>query len=227
METLSLKLSPRTVMGKKVRRLRRDGIVPVHLFGQGIGPQALQVEVGELRRLLIRAGRNVPVAIELEEQKGENICFVREVQRHPVTDILLHVDFLRVDVSQTITADVPVILDGEAPAVTDSGGILLQGLYSVSVESLPMNMPASFVLDISGLDDFDKTIRVNVVEAGAGVTILTAPEEMIATVVPPRIEEEPEAAEELGEELAEGEEAAEGAEAEAGPEQAEDQARGR
>jgi len=218
METLSLKLSPRTVMGKKVRRLRRDGVVPVHLFGQGIEPQSLQVEAGELRRLLTRAGRSIPVAIELEEQKGENICFVREVQRHPVTNILLHVDFLRVDVSQTVTVDVPVILEGEAPAVTDSGGILLQGLYSVSVESLPMNMPSSFIVDVSVLDDFDKTIRVDVVDAGADVTILTAPEEMIATVVPPRIEEEPEAAEKLAEELEEGEEDAEGAEGKAGPE---------
>lgn len=221
METLSLKLSPRTVTGKKVRTLRRDGVVPVHLFGRGIGPLALQVEAAVLRRLLPRAGRNVAIAIELEEQKGENICFVREVQRHPVTDALLHVDFLRVDVSQTITAEVPVILEGESPAVQDSGGILLQGLDSIRVESLPMNMPASFNVDVSGLDNFDKTIRVGILQAGPDVTILTAPEEMIATVVPPRIEE---VAEELEEGLGEGEEAAEGAEAEAAPEQSGDQA---
>ena len=222
MDDLTLTLSPRSVTGKKVKRLRRDGIVPVHLFGQGTDPQALQVDVGVLRRILRRAGSNIPITVDVEKQDGENICFVREVQWHPVTEDLLHVDFLRVDVTQAVTAEVPVVLTGEAPAVEMLGGTLIQSLNSLSVESLPMNMPASFSIDISSLDNFDKTIRVSLVEVGPDVTIVTDPEEMIATVVPPRIEEEePEEAEEL--EVAEGmEEGVEGDETEAA--QAEGQA---
>ena len=215
MDNLSLALSPRAVLGKKVKDLRRNGIVPVHMFGQGVQSKALQAEVGVLRRILPRAGGNVPITIEVEDQDGENICFVREVQWHPVTDDLLHVDFYRVDVSQTITAEVPVILEGVSVAVEEMEGTLLQALNTLTVESLPMNMPASFQVDISSLDNFDKTIRVSVVEAGPDVTIVTDPDEMIATAVPPRIEEEPEVeVDELeeGEELEEGAEAAEGAE---------------
>ncbi len=211
MDNLTLKLSPRDVIGKKVKRLRRQGLVPVHYFGAGTEPLPMQVEGAVLRRLLPQAGTNVPISIDVGGDGGENICFVKEVQRHPVTEDILHVDFLRVDVTQSIRAEVPIVLEGVAPAARDLGGTLLQTLDSVLVEALPMRIPASFTVDVSGLDDFDKTIRVDSLTLSADVTILADPGQMISTVVRPRIEEEPEAEEEElleeGEE-AEGEEAA-------------------
>ena len=204
MEALTLKLSPRSVVGKKAKVLRRAGIVPVHLFGRDTESLALQAEASELRRLILRAGGNVPVVVEVQGQDRENVCFVREVQRHPVTEGLLHVDFLRVDVSRKVLAEVPVVLEGEAPAVPELGGILLQVMNSLEVESLPMSMPAAFHLDVSGLDDFEKSLRISDVRLDADVTILRGPQEMIARVVRPRVEEE--AVEEEEEEiLAEGE----------------------
>lgn len=103
MDVPTLKLSPRSVTGKKVKTLRRAGIVPVHIYGRDAPPLSLQVDALVLRRLLPRVGANIPLSVEVEDQKGEDICFVREVQRHPVTEDVLHVDFLRVDVLQTIT----------------------------------------------------------------------------------------------------------------------------
>ena len=215
MELLSLKLSPRAITGKKVKELRRQGIVPVHLFGRGEASQALQLDAGVLRRVLPRVGTNVPITVAVDGQDGESTCFVREVQRHPVTSELLHVDFLSVDVSQKITVDVPIILEGEAPAVPNMGGILLQPLQNLPVEALPMNVPEAFRLDVSGLDDFEKTLRISDIQVGPDVTILRDADEMIARVTPPRIEEE-EVEEEEVEELEEGmegelEEGAEGA----------------
>ena len=121
MDALTVKLSARGVRGKKVKRLRRDGMVPVHLYGRETDSQALQVEAGVLRRLLPNAGRNVPVTVEVDGQDGDNVCFIREVQRHPVTEEVLHVDFMRVDVSRVVRVRVPVILEGEAPAVRTLG----------------------------------------------------------------------------------------------------------
>ena len=187
-DSLTLKLSQRAVRGKKVRRLRRGGVIPVHFYGRGTEPLALQADAGVLRWLLPRAGRNVPITVQVDGQKGESICFVREVQRHPVTETLLHVDFLRVDVSQTITAQVPVILDGEAPAVSNMDGTLLRPLQSLEVEALPMNIPAAFHLDISSLDDFEKALRVADIQVPANVTISRDPEDMVARVAPPRVE---------------------------------------
>ena len=213
MDAVKVKLSSRTVIGKKVKTLRRKGIVPVHVYGSGVEPMSLQTDAQVLRRLLPQVGANIPLSVEIEGNKGENICFVREVQRHPVTEDVLHVDFLRVDVAQTIQAEVPIVFVGEAPAARQMGGTLLQSLQSVLVEGLPMNIPPLVEIDVSGLDDFEKSIYISDLEIAADVTLITDPEELIARVSPPRVEVE-EVVEE--EELEEGEEAAEGEEAEAG-----------
>ena len=188
MDVHSVKLSPRTQIGKKVSVLRRQGFVPVHVYGADIESAALQVEDKTLVRLLAQVGTNVPISVEYDGGDQKNICFVREVQRHPVTEEIIHVDFLRVDVSQKISAEVPVILDGTAPGVAQLGGVLLQNLQSLLVEALPMEMPSAFHVDITLLEDFEKTIVVGDVAATGDVTLLNDPEEMIARVAPPRIE---------------------------------------
>ena len=209
MDVASVKLDPRTVTGKKVRQLRRQGVIPVHLYGADIEPSNLQIDSRTLNRLLPQVGTNVPVSIEVEEQEMENICFVREVQRHPVTDEVIHVDFLRVDVTRTVSAEVPVTLTGTAPAVTQMAGTLLQNVQSMSIEALPMDMPAEIVVDISGLIDFDTTLLVGDVEVPGNVTVLNDPEDTLVRVAPPRLEVETFEGEELEEGAEEGEEGAE------------------
>ena len=211
MDVQNVKLSPRSVVGKKVKQLRRQGIVPVHMYGAGIESRPLQTEASLLRRLLPQVGTNVPVSVEVDGDDGENICFVREVQRHPVTEAVLHVDFIRVDVSQTIRAEVPLLLTGTAPAIRQ-GGTLLQPLQTLLVEALPMNMPVSIEVDVSDLDNFEKAVYVRGIAVGSDVTVITESEEMIARVIPPRVEEVEEVV--VGEEL---EEAAE--EGDAAPEE--------
>jgi len=129
-----------------------------------------------------------------------------------VTEELLHVDFYRVDVSEVVRAEVPIILEGEPPAVRNLGGILLQPFDTLEIEALPLDMPESFRIDVTILEDFSASIRIGDIEVAEGVNILRDPVEMIARVVAPRIEEEevPETDEDL--ELAEGEEAQEGEE---------------
>jgi len=218
-ETISLNLSSREVHGKKVKQLRSQGVIPVHMYGGKMTPANLQVSGADLRKVLERVGGNVPLFIEIDGT-GENICFVREVQRHPVTEEVLHVDFLRVEATQVVTADVPIVLDGEAPAVRNLGGTLAQPLQSLTVEALPANMPAELLLDVGGLEDFEMAVRVADIIVGPDVTVLNEPRDMVARVMAPRLEEEFEAVtgeeeevegEEIEGEEAEGEEAAEGA----------------
>ena len=211
MESETLALSQRSVLGKKVKRLRRQDITPAHMYGSGIEAQALQGDGAALRRLLPRVGTNIPVSVQVEGSDAENICFVREVQRHPVTEDVLHIDFIRVDVTQTISAEVPITLTGVAPA-TQQGGTLLQPLTTLLVEALPMNIPASIEADVSGLDDFEKSIVVSDIAVAANVTVLTDSDEFVARVSPPRVEVDDFAAaddEEGVDETAGGEEAAE------------------
>ena len=204
METVKIKLDPRTVIGKKVKRLRRQGYVPVHLYGVGGGSSVHQVEAQVLGKVLPQVGTNVPLMVQTEGRE-EDVCFVRDVQRHPVSEDVLHVDFLRVDVSQTIQSEVPVVITGVAPAVVDLGGTLLQPLQSIVVESLPLDVPGSFAVDVGGLDDFEKAVYVRDLAVVARVTTLTDPDALLARVGAPRIEAEDEVVEE-DEELAEGEE---------------------
>ena len=209
MDVTTVKLDPRTVTGKKVRQLRRQGVIPVHLYGADIEPSNLQVDGRTLNRLLPQVGTNIPVSIELQDQEMENICFVREVQRHPVTDEVIHVDFLRVDVTRTVSAEVPLTLTGTSPAVSQMAGTLLQNIQSLSIEALPMDMPAEITVDVSVLVDFDTTLVVGDIEVPGNVTVLNDLEDAIVRVAPPRLEVETFGDEELEEGAEEGEEGAE------------------
>ena len=206
METPTVTLSPRTVTGKKVRFLRREGMVPVHLYGRGVDSQALQVAAATLRRVITSAGANVPVKVNIDGRDGEEICFIRDAQRHPVSEDLLHVDFYRVDVDRVVRAEVPVIMDGEAPAVRNLDGVLLQSFNSLEVEALPLDMPEAFHVDVSGLEDFEAAVRIGDIQIAREVTILRDDQEVIARVAAPRIEEEEEEVVDELEEGVEGEE---------------------
>lgn len=195
----TLKLSPREMTGKKVKQLRLNGITPVHLYGGAEDSATLQVQSSDLRRLLSKIGGNVPITIEVEGTEVADVCFVREVQRNPVSDQIIHVDFLRVDTDQKVTAEVPIILDGEAPAVRNLAGTLAQPMQSLRVEAFPLDMPASLHVSISSLEGFEDAVRVSDLVFEEGVTTNVAPSEMIARVMQPRLEEE-EAEEEVLEE---------------------------
>ena len=182
MDSLNLTVQPRTIFGKKVKSLRQDGITPIHMFGRGIESQALQVKSPVLLSILHQAGTNVPVVVAVDGHDGEHVCFVRMVQRDPVNESMLHVDLQRVDVSQRVRAEVPILIEGESPAVLHLSGTIIQPLTTISVEALPMSMPTGFTIDISILDTFDKTIRVDSIEIDEGVSILNDSDEMIATL---------------------------------------------
>ena len=203
MDLQTLKLDRRTIIGKKVKQLRLQGVIPVHLYGAAMSPENLQVDGLTLNRLLPQVGANIPISVEYEGQGDEKVCLVREVQRHPVTDEVIHVDFLRVDVSQTVSAEVPLVLVGSSLAVIEMAGTLLQNVQSLLIEALPMNMPAEVTVDISGLIDFDASILVRDVSVPGNVTVLNDSNDTIASVAPPRLELE--TFEEEGEEGEEGE----------------------
>ena len=190
MDGLSLTVLPREITGKKVSTLRRDGITPVHLYGSGIDSQSLQADTATIGKVITQAGTNVPVNIVIEGQNSENICFVREVQFHPVTERLVHVDFIRVDVTKPIRANVPINIDGLAPAVRNLGGTLLQPLQSVTVEALPMDIPISYTLQADILVDFETNLYVRDLEISETVEIINDDDDLVAGVVAPRIERE-------------------------------------
>ena len=215
MDVQTLKLERRELTGKKVRSLRRRGIIPAHVYGADIEPASVQVDERTLNRLLPSVGSNIPVSVEYDGQDTENICFVREVQRHPVSDAVIHVDFMRVDVSRAVSAEVPLTLTGTSAAVANMAGTLLQSVQSLLIEALPMDMPAEIIVDISVLNALDSTLSVSEITVPGDVTVLNDPDDTVIRIAPPRLEtlEDETAAGETPEgEAAEGEGGEDGAE---------------
>ena len=216
-ERPSITLSNRQVIGKKVKALRREGFIPVHYYGSGIESLSLQAFGTTLRKVVDEAGANIPVQVDVEGTAGSDICFVREVQWHPVNGSLLHVDFMRVDVTERVTAEVPVVLTGQSEAVRELGGVIIQPFQTLPVDALPLDMPEAVTIDVTSLREFGDAIRVGEIELEGDVVILRDDDDLLVTVQQPRVEEEETVTDEEleGEELAEGEEAAEGEAAEA------------
>ena len=190
-DAAEIKLNNRSIFGKKVANLRKDGIMPVHLYGGDSGSLSLQGDSAEINKLLPRVGLNIPVSVVVEDGEAGEICFVREVQRHPLTQDILHVDFMRVDVKSKITASVPIEIVGDSPAVRLSGGTLILNLQLINVEALPLNVPEKFTIDITPIEDFETAIHVSDIVVQDDVTITNPSDALVARVAPPRVELEP------------------------------------
>ncbi|MCZ6789164.1 MAG: 50S ribosomal protein L25 [Chloroflexi bacterium] len=202
-QPLTLELEPRTVVGKKVRQLRRQGITPVHLYGMGIEPLSVQAESAAVQRLAVQAGGNIPISVTVKGHQKPYFAFIREVQRHPLTEAILHVDFYQVTMTEVMQTEVPIYLTGEAPGVRMLNGVLFQALHSFRVECLPLDVPQYVELDIAQLDDFEKALHISDISVGDKVTVLNDPDDVIARVNAPRVAVEEEAIPGAGEEAPE------------------------
>jgi large subunit ribosomal protein L25 len=199
---IELSVAPREVLGKKVKRLRREGVIPANVYGFALDSVAIQVPQDDLVHLLRTAGRNDIVYLRLDSDEPRP-TFIRQVQRNPVSDAIMHVDFYQISLRKKVRMDVGVTLVGTAPAEQTHGGTLLHSLDRISVEGLPMDIPSVIEVDVSGLTEIDQTIHVAELSVPAGITVLTDGEQVVAKVAPPQVEKE---VEELAE-VVEGEEA--------------------
>ena len=202
MDRVELTVAQRSVLGKKVKALRRSGITPANVYGHRIESQAVEVDTVTLAHTLKTLERNAILSLRIEGEKAVRPVIVREVRRDILNDKILHVDFYQVSLAEKMKADVPFILVGKAPAVEDLGGILLQGLDSIAVEALPADIPPHIEIDISSLTTFDSSVHVRDLVIDPKVHVLTEGDSVITSVAPPRkvveavVEEEAAAAEE-------------------------------
>lgn len=212
---VSLAAQARSGDGKgEARSLRRQGRVPAIAYGAELDPTPISVDSLDLYHALhTDAGSNA--ILRLDVAGDTHLALAREIQRHPVRRDVLHVDFVTVSRNVKVTVDVPVHLEGvEDSPGNEEGGVISQELYTIAVEVLPLEVPDSITVDVSGMNVGD-TIRVADVTVPAGVEITADPETTVVTCVAPTLdlpEETEEAVEgEAGEEAegATGEEAGE------------------
>ncbi len=206
---LELALDARRAIGKENKRLRREGIVPGVVFGKGSPSVPVQVDAKAFDTLYRAAGRTSIVKITVDGKGTAKSAIIKEIQRHPVSGRAVHVDFFLVNLTQEMQADVPLNFVGTAAAIEMENGTLMTPLSHLKVKALPAEMPHEIQVDISPLIDMETAIHVRDVPVDEKITILNEPDELLARVLPPRVEEEPEVpAEEAAAEEAEGAEGA-------------------
>ncbi len=200
MDKLSLTLEPRAITGKKVKNLRKAGLVPASICGKGIQSESFQLDAKQFGLVYRRVGRSG--LIDLQLPSGTQSAFVRQVQRHPVSQQFLHVDFRIVDLRVEIVADVPVVAVGENPLVERGDGVLTMPHATLHLKALPNDLPQAVEVDISRITDFTTVLHVRDLDLGDKVQVLTPEDEAVATISASRMAAEEEAIteqEQLGE----------------------------
>jgi large subunit ribosomal protein L25 len=173
-----------------VRFLRRQGVTPANIYGHGIDSTSINVDAKSLKHLLGRVGSTDLISLKMDDSKSPIMVLIREVQRNPLTDELLHVDFYQVKMTEKIKADVPLVFIGEAPVLRKvKNSSILHLIDSLHIEALPDNLPHSLEVDVSGLEELDHTIHIKDIHLGDGITLLSDPEQMVVKVAEARKEE--------------------------------------
>lgn len=211
MKKHSLKVENRQVIGKKVKKLRKQGILPANIYGKDIKSTAVQVPFKDFETVYKEAGETGLVELNLEGKIHP--VLIHNVQHDFVNSIPVHADFFEVNLKEKVKTMVPVIVTGEPKAVSDKVGLLLQILNQVEVEALPADLPEHLEVDVTSLAAVNDQVSVADLKKPTGVEIVTPGEETIAKIAE-LVSKETEA--ELAAEAA----AAEAAKAEAGTETA-------
>ena len=210
---LTLEVAPRTTVGRHVSGLRRQGLVPGIIYGHSVKPLTVEIPGKDFAKMFHRTGRSHLLQLRVEGERVARPVLIKELQINPRTAEPVHVDFFQVNLLEKLTVQVPVVLVGEAPATKFDAGELLHLIHQLEVSCLPDAIPGEIDIDVSGLAEIDDAVRISEVQLPEGVELAAAldPDEVIAKIAAPRVQEEEAApeAEEGAEDAAEGEAQAE------------------
>ncbi|OGD87346.1 hypothetical protein A3D81_02265 [Candidatus Curtissbacteria bacterium RIFCSPHIGHO2_02_FULL_40_17] len=181
MEQVPLTAQKRNVLGRKVKTLRREGIIPAHVFGHKITTIHVQVKNSDFSKVFEKVGETGIINLAVDGSKKP--VLVRNVQLHPVTSEHLHIDFYQVNLTEKVKVNVPIEIVGEAPAVEKKIGLLLTPVSEVEIEALPADIPEKIALDVSKLENIGDEIKIKDLAVDRNkVTILHDAELVVAQI---------------------------------------------
>ncbi|HUV80955.1 MAG TPA: 50S ribosomal protein L25 [Patescibacteria group bacterium] len=186
---IELKAKIREETGKKTRKIREKGIIPAVLYGPKIKNLSLSVDLKEFERIFKQAGESSLIQLEADNKKF--LVLIHAVEIDAIAQKPIHIDFYQPRLDEEITVSVPLVFEGEAPAVKDLGGTLVRNIHELEVKALPQNLPHEIKVDISGLKTFEDDILVKDLIVPKEVKILKEPDETVVFVAEPeKVEEE-------------------------------------
>lgn len=180
MKKISLFVTPRKVLGKKVKKLRKEGVLPANVYGKDVKSESVQVPYKEFDKVYKEAGETG--LVELQVDGKVRPVLIHNIQFDPVSHEPLHADFYQVNLKEKVKTMVPLSFVGEPAAVTNKVGILLEQLSEVEVEALPTDLPESIEVNVEKLANIDEQITVGDIKAPDGVTLLTDPGQVVAKI---------------------------------------------
>lgn len=193
-EKHQLNAQARTLLGRKVKQLRNQGLLPATIYGKGFDSISIQMNLIEAEKIFSEAGESGLVELIVDEKEKLPILF-RNPQYHPIEGNLIHIDCYKVNLKEKISAMVPIEFVGESQAVKN-GNTLVTVTDEVEVEALPADLPESIEVDLTVLENIESVITVADLKIDKSkVEILTDAEQLIAKVEEPRAEEEESAVE--------------------------------
>lgn len=181
MSQTQLKANKRTLTGRKVKQLRRQGILPGNLFGKKTDSVSIKLSLNDFSKTYSQVGETGLINLIIDHEKPRPVL-ITNVQLDPVTSHPLHADFHQVDLTEKVTADIPVEIIGESLAVKEQGGVLVTLLTEIEVEALPADLPDKFELDINALKNIGDTLTIADLKVDKKVTIQLDPEETIVLI---------------------------------------------
>ncbi len=185
----TLKVEKRELTGRKVKNLRQDGFLPASVYGREIDSMSLKADLQASKEIFNQVGETSLIDLNVKGEKSNRPVLIKNPQYDPITDNLLHIDFHQVDLSQKVTAEVPVELAGKSPAAESGEGVLVQLVSELEVEALPTELPEKFVVDVSGLEEVDDTVTIGDMEKYSEEVEIKAEKDQILAKVEPLLEE--------------------------------------
>lgn len=177
----------RKIIGKKARKLREKGLLLGNIYGEKFKSQAISINLRDFLKIYKKAKETKVISIKIN---GEEIpVLINHIQRHPVKDNILHVDFRKIDLKKKIQTEVPLKIIGISDAVEKKGGVLLIQAKSITIEALPENIPENIEVDISKLTDIGQEIKVSDLKTGTKYEIKDDSEKTLVSIVAHKEEE--------------------------------------
>src|SRR3990167_6598395 len=203
MQTVALKAEKRTVFGRKVKTLRKQGFIPAHVFGKKVKTEHVQVTASEFSKVFEKTGETGIIDLAVDSSSSEASAkggrkkpvLVKNVQLHPVTDAPLHIDFYQVNLSEKVKVNVPIEIVGESPAVHKKIGVLLTPVSEIEIEALPADLPENIEVDVTALDEVGKEIKVKDLKIDRSKIEVHADEEIVVAQIGELVTKEMEAVE--------------------------------
>lgn len=183
-----LKAEKRTIEGRKVKSLRKNGILPGNVYGKKVKSESVQIALKDFENIYKEVGETGLLTLSVGDK--EKPVLIHNLQLHPISGDPLHVDFLQVDLKEKVEADIPVEMTGESPAEKQGIGTAVQYINEIKVEALPTDLPEKFIVDVSNLSEVDQSITVaDLSYDRSKVEVKTSAEEIVVKVEPPQKEE--------------------------------------